>query len=115
MEYDVISVEPHEKVVHALVKPRRLETATAADLDQEVTQAAMAAPNLPIVLDFSNVKFAPSVALGALVNLFKAMKMANRRAFLVGVNHQIRGALSVTRIDTLIDIRDNLAHVLKTL
>ena len=111
-DYEVIKVEPHEQVVLVLVQAVQLNSVTAAQLEDEVSRAINDAPGLPLVLDFSNVKFAPSVALGALVNLFKGMKMQNRKAFLVGVNRQIRGTLGVTRLDALINIRSNLADAL---
>ena len=111
-DYEVIEVKPHEQVVLVLVQAARLNSTTAAKLEDEVSHAISEAPGLPLVLDLSNVKFAPSVALGALVNLFKFMKMQNRKAFLVGVNRQIRGTLGVTRLDALIQIRSNVADAL---
>jgi anti-anti-sigma factor len=109
---DVITVTPHEEVVLAVVRPSRLDAETAAELEDQASRAAAAEPCLPFVLDLSNVDFAPSVALGALAVLFKGMKLSNRRAFLVGVAPQVRRALSVTRLDDVIPIRNTLDDVL---
>lgn len=110
--YEVITIEPHEQVILAVVRPSRLDGPTAAQLEDEASRAAMEAPALPFVLDISNVEFAPSVALGALAVLFKGMKLSNRKAFLVGAVPQVRRALSVTRLDDFINVRGTLADVL---
>jgi len=110
--YEVISIEPHEQVTLAVVRPSRLDGPTAAQLADEAARAATEQPALPFVLDISNVEFAPSVALGALAVLFKGMKLSNRKAFLVGVAPQVRRALSVTRLDDFINVRGTLADVL---
>jgi anti-anti-sigma factor len=109
---DVITVAAHEEVVLAVVGPSRLDAETAAELEDQASRAATARPSLPFVLDLSNVTFAPSVALGALAVLFKGMKLSNRRAFLIGVTPQVRRALSVTRLDDVIPIRNTLDDVL---
>ena len=111
-DYDVIAVEPHERVVRAVVQPSRLDGPAASRLEDEASQVALAQPSLPFVLDFSRVDFAPSVALGALAVLFKGFKLSNRKAFLIGVAPQVRRALSVTRLDDLINIRATLDDVL---
>ncbi len=110
--YNVIEISPHERVLLADVQPRRLDATTAAELEDEVSRAVLERPGVPVVLDLSKVKFAPSVALGTFVNLFRGLKMANRKAFLIGLNHQIRGALAVTRLDALIEVRQTLDEVL---
>ena len=103
-DYDVITVEPHEQVVVAVVQNPRLTVETAAQLEHEASYASGERPNLPFVLDFSKVTFAPSVALGALAVLFKGFKLANRRAFLVGVTTPVQRVLSVTRLDSFINV-----------
>ncbi len=110
--YDVITVEPHERVTLVVVRPSRLDSSTAAKLEDEASHAALEEPTLPFVLDFSSVDFAPSVALGALAVLFKGLKLSNRRAFLVGATRQIRRTLSVTRLDDFIDVRNTLDDAL---
>lgn len=111
----VITVEPHEQVILAVVQPSRLDSETAARLEDEASRAALEKPSLPFVLDFSKVDFAPSVALGALAVLFKGLKLSNRTAFLVGATPQIRRTLSVTRLDDFISVRDTLDDALAEL
>ena len=52
-----------------------LDQFTQALVDELLTAAAVT-PSVPIVLDLSTVKFAPSVALGALVQLTKSLALA---------------------------------------
>ncbi len=111
-DYQTITIEGHDDVLLAVVRTRRLDSATALTLEDEVSRAAIEQPRLPVVIDLFSVKFAPSVALGVLVNLFKGFKVAGRRAFLIGANSQIRGTLSVTGLDALIDVRESLDAVL---
>jgi anti-sigma B factor antagonist len=111
-DYNVITVEPHAQVLLIVVQASRLDPAAAAELEDEASRAAIDTPNLPFVLDISKVSFAPSVAIGVLVNLFKGFKLSNRKAFLVGPTPPIRGVLSVTRVDELIAIRPTLDAVL---
>ena len=114
-DYDIIKIDPHEQVVLVTIQPTRLDAMIAAELENEVSRAALDTPDLPIVLDMSNVKFAPSVVLGALVNLFKGLRMSGRKLFVIGVNRQIRGTLSVTRLDALMNIRRALDDALADL
>jgi anti-anti-sigma factor len=109
---DVIEVIPHDEVLCLRVLPRRLDAGTATTLEHEVSLAALDRPGVPLVLDLSNVKFAPSVALGAFVNMLRGMGMSQRKTFFVGVNQQLRGTLAVTRLDAMITVREKLDHVL---
>lgn len=113
-EYQVIRIVPHEQVLLIVVLPSRLDTAAAAAMEDEVSRAVLDAPGSPLVLDLFNVTFAPSVALGVLVNVFRGMKMVSRKAFVINATHHIREALSVTGLDALIDVRYNLDEVLQT-
>lgn len=111
-DYKVITVEPHAQVLLIVVQASRLGPATAAELEDEASHAAIDDPKLPFVLDISKVTFAPSVAIGVLVNLFKGFRLSKRKAFLIGAVPQIRGVLSVTRVDELIAVRSTLEAVL---
>ncbi len=113
LESQVIEVVPHERVLHVRVLPRRLDTGKAEELENAVSHAALSRPAVPLVLDLSAVKFAPSIALGVFVNMLRGMSMSNRKTFFIGVNHQLRGTLAVTRLDAMITVRESLADVLR--
>ncbi|HRX83444.1 MAG TPA: STAS domain-containing protein [Phycisphaerae bacterium] len=115
VESQVVEVVPHEQVLLVRVLPRRLDTGKAEELENAVSHAVLARPAVPLVLDLSAVKFAPSIALGVFVNMLRGMNMSNRKAFFVGVNHQLRGTLAVTRLDAMITVRESLEQVLREL
>lgn len=112
---DVVTFEPHEQVILAVIHRRALDEVAAATLQDEVGAAAAASPNLPIVLDMSKVKFVPSVALGALAHLQKALGISGQKVILVGITRQVRGTLSVTRLDKVLEIRHSLDDALRHL
>jgi len=112
-EHTTSEIVPHEQVLLIVVLPSRLDSAKATALEDEVSRAVLDVARVPLVLDLFNVTFAPSVALGALVNVFKGMKLAGRRAFVINATQHIRGALSVTGLDALIDVRYDLSEVLE--
>jgi anti-anti-sigma factor len=114
-ESQVIEIVPHDEVLHVRVLPRRLDATKAEELENLVSHAVLARPGVPLVLDLAEVKFAPSVALGAFVNLLRGMDMTGRKTFFIGVNQQLRGTLSVTRLDAMITVREKLEDVLREL
>lgn len=109
---DVVNIVPHEEVVLGVVQPSSLNDAATERLDEQITAASNESLGLPVVLDMSKVRFIPSVALGALVNLRKGLNMQNRPLILVGVSKQVRGVLKATRLDSLIKVFDGLDQAL---
>jgi anti-anti-sigma factor len=105
---EVVTIVPHEEVVLGVVNQSNLNDVATEKLDSEVTAASNAVLGLPVVLDLAKVKFIPSVALGALINLRKGLKLQKRLLILVGVNKQVRGVLKATRLDQLIEVYDRL-------
>lgn len=108
----VISTEPHDKAVIAIVTCKTLDAVSAGRLEADVSAAAMQSQNRVVVLDMSKVEFAPSVALGALLRTAQDLKFFGRRLIVVGLNRQVRGTLAVTRIDKVLEIRDSQAVAL---
>ena len=76
--------------------------------------AAVDVPSKPIVLDMSAVKFAPSVALGALVKLAKSFGLDGRRLAIIGVDSRIRRTIRITRLHEVLEIHDSLERVLES-
>lgn len=58
-----------------------------------------------VVLDFGAVEFVGSEDLGALVVLHKRLWGAGGRLALVNVQPEVSNVFSVTRLDTLFDVR----------
>jgi anti-anti-sigma factor len=116
MSQSVITIQSHEKALVVTVTKRALDAVTVATLRDDVNTALTSAPaGQAVVLDLCKVDFAPSVALGTLVNLAQDLKWSGRRMILCGLTRQVRGTISVTRLDKVFEVRPTLADVLTEL
>ncbi len=107
----VTEVIPHDAYLVVKILKRTLDDASTRILLDDVQVAAAERIGVPIVLDLSDVKFAPSVALGSLVQLTNSFKFEERRIILVGVSHKIMGPIKVTRLDKVLEIRNGLDDI----
>jgi anti-anti-sigma factor len=110
----VTEIRPHEHLLLMAVLKPSLDEASAHQLTDDVLTAAAERPRLPIVLDMSKVRFAPSSALGALVQLSRSFKLDGRRLALIGIDNRVRGAITVTGLDAVLEIYDTLEQVVGT-
>ncbi len=108
----VTEVLPHEQVLHIAVRRRSLDATTTETLVDDVETAAAQRPGVPVVLDLTALKFAPSVALGSLVQLSKSFRLDGRRIALIGVGHRIRDPIRVTRLHEVLEIHDTIQQVI---
>ena len=107
----VSEIRPHDRVLHIAVLKRVLDEDSTQELVDNVLLAAGERLGVPIVLDLAGVKFAPSVALGALVQLTKSFTFEKRRIALVNVDRKIMGTIRVTQLDRLLEIHNNIDSV----
>ena len=77
-----------------------------------MTAAAEQAPGLPVVVDLSNVQVMPSMAIGALVSMWKTIKTDERRFVLVGLQPRVRETLTICRLTTLFEIHETVDEAL---
>ncbi len=108
----VSEVQPHDNVLLVAILKRTLDERSVDQLVDDVHTAAGQRPSIPIVLDLSRVKFAPSVALGALVKLSRSFELDGRRIALIGVDDRIMGTLRVTRLDSILEIHRSIDDVI---
>jgi anti-sigma B factor antagonist len=59
-----------------------------------------------LVLDFTNVPYADSAGIGALVGAYVTHQKEGRGLLLVGVNQRVRAALQVTHVDQFFQYSD---------
>ena len=111
MSEAVTEVRPHSQVLLIGVLKGALDDASTRRLMDEVLEAAAATPRIPLVLDLSRVRFAPSVALGALAQMTKSFKLDGRRLALIGVTPNVLGSIRVTNLDALLEIHSTLEQV----
>lgn len=114
-EGPVTDVAPHERVLHIRILKRAMDDTCAETVLTDVEAAAEATPDKPIILDMTQVTFAPSVALGVLIKLNREFKLQGRRFALVGVQRRVYEALQVTQMHKVIPLFDNLQAALTAL
>ena len=107
-ENSVTKVKPHDLVLLIEVCTRTLNDISTRVLVDEVYTAAGQYPKKPIVLDLGRVRFAPSVALGSLVQLSKSFQIDGRRVVLVRVDQRLRDSIRVTRLDKILEIHGTI-------
>ena len=94
------------------VSRRSLNGPSTQQLVDLVHSAAAQQIGIPIVLDMTRVKFAPSVALGALVRLARSFEFDGRRLAFVGVDTRVRDTMRITRLDRVLEIHPDLTAFL---
>ncbi|MCG8408747.1 MAG: STAS domain-containing protein [Phycisphaerales bacterium] len=108
----IIEIRPHERALLIGVLKRSLDEDVTHRLVDDVLTAAAEKHGVPIVLDLSQVKFAPSVAIGALVQLSKSFQLDQRRIALIGVQRRVNEVIRVTQLHRVLEIHDTLESVL---
>jgi anti-anti-sigma factor len=105
-------VEQHPSVVVVRVRADRLDETNLAAVRAEVSAAGLESPHLPVVLDMSNVAFLPSLSLGGLVQLAQIFKARGQRLVLTSLQTPVRQTITITRLDRLFEIQDDLSALL---
>jgi anti-anti-sigma factor len=108
----ITEIIPHEQVLLIAVRKRSLDESSTRELIDDIETAAADTPRVPIVLDLSDVKFAPSVALGSLVRLTKSLTLDNRRIALIGLDKRVRESVRVTQLHRILEIHNTLEQAI---
>jgi anti-sigma B factor antagonist len=111
-EPQAVAIQPHAEAVWAIIHHHTLDDATIDRMQKEVAAAAAQNATLPVILDLSNVRFVPSMGLGALVMLMRSLKQQGHRFLLVGLQPDVRTTLAVTRLDKLLEIHPRFEDAL---
>jgi anti-sigma B factor antagonist len=98
-------------------------TATVATLDETTAQtlleqaqaAAEKSPSLSLILDLAGVETMPSMAIGALVTLWRKLQGSHQRLLLAGTQGAVRNTLTLCRLDKLFEFCDSEAAALTKL
>ncbi len=105
-------IEQHPSVTVVRVQADRLDETNLAAVRSEVSTAGLDAPHLPVALDMSNIGFMPSLSLGGLVQLAQIFKGRGQRLVLARLQPAVRQTITVTRLDRLFEIHDDLSALL---
>src|SRR5476649_1744933 len=89
-----------------------LDEANIQELGQELFQLIEEENRKNLLLDFSNVEFLSSAALGKLITLDKKVKLHGGRLKLSGIRPQIYEVFAITKLNKLFDIKDDEADAL---
>ena len=108
-------VERSNDVIVIRVQVKDLDETHTKAVHAEVNAAAAESPALPFILDLSSVKFLPSLTLGAMVRLGQSFRARNQRLVLVGLQPTIRQVLTITKLDRMFEIQDDVDAALKAM
>lgn len=109
------TVEPFPQAIVVHVLASHLGKEEVDQICTSVDQARLTAPMLPFILDMARVDFAGSLAMGVLIGLNKEFKTRSQRLLFVNIQPNLRQAISVVRMDRLIEIMNDLPAALKAL
>jgi len=84
-----------------------LDMATSPQLRQAL-QGLVDAGDRQVVVELAGVGFMDSSALGALVEMYKALRAAGGRLSLAAVQAPVRNVLTVTSVDRVIHVYDSV-------
>ena len=107
-EYKEIEVRPHEDVLLTVLRNDELDEEQSAVMQVEVAAAAAAKGGVPVVLDMASVEMIPSLSIGSLIGLLRALQADGRRLILVGLQPPVREVLSICRLDKVFEIYETL-------
>ena len=105
-------IEQHPSVVVARVRADRLDETNLAAVRSEVSAAGLDSPQLPVAIDMSNIAFLPSLSLGGLVQLVQIFRGRGQRLVLANLQTPVRQTITITRLDRLFEIQDDLSAFL---
>lgn len=94
-------------VIHVL--PERLDDDNLSAILTATSAAGAESPQLPVILDMTNVGYMPSLSLGGLVQLLQSFKSRGQRLVLSGLQPLVRETLAITRLDKLFEIHGDLS------
>jgi anti-anti-sigma factor len=113
-EAPVTSVESLPKAVVVHVLAPNLGSNDVNRVCNAIDQARATAPSLPFILDMANVSFVPSVGLGVLVGLNQEFRNRGQRLIFVSLQTNVRQAITVTYINRMLEIMDDVATALRS-
>jgi anti-sigma B factor antagonist len=114
-ESSMVSAELHEQTWIVRLTHPELDSVASEQLSQELGDLAEKVVAGPVVLDLSSVSFLQSTALGALITFRNRLKGLGGQVVLAGLAPRIRRAITVTRLDVLFGVYDDVDQALKAL
>ena len=101
-----------EVTVVPLRRPKILDEANIQELGTELFKLVEQEKRKNLLLNFSNVEFLSSAALGKLITLDKKVKANGGRLKLSNIRPEIYEVFAITKLNKLFDIKDDEADAL---
>ncbi len=103
-----IVIEPRDNAVIARVNLKLFDDKNLKAMSELIDQAA-AKPGVElVVLDMSRVQILPSLVFGVLIQLLHRCRDRKQKLKLAGVQPQVRAAMTITKLDQLLDLVDTV-------
>ncbi|MDX1962919.1 MAG: STAS domain-containing protein [Pirellulales bacterium] len=109
--YRHITVHPHEEVTVVRFLDRKiLDELNIQELGQELFHLVEQEKKTKLVLNFFNVEFLSSAALGKLITLERKIKANSGKIKLSNIRTEILEVFAITKLNKLFDIKDDEAE-----
>jgi anti-sigma B factor antagonist len=90
-----------------------LDQINIQEIGEEMYSVVESTPNVRLVVDFRGVEYLSSTALGKLITLKKKVEAVKGKLRLASIKPEIMEVFKITRLDTIFDIKKNVAEALK--
>jgi anti-sigma B factor antagonist len=112
--YERITVEEVKGVVIVRFKESDiLDQINIQEIGEEMYSVVESTPNVKLVVDFRGVEYLSSTALGKLITLKKKIEAAHGKLRLASIKPEIMEVFRITRLDTIFEIKKDVAEALK--
>jgi anti-sigma B factor antagonist len=108
MSYDSLSIDD-QPGTHPGQRILRLNGGLVMSTMFEFQATVRADKSQALIIDFTNVAYADSAGIGALVGAYVTRQHGGRRLALVGVSERVRNALKVTRVEQFFHFFDSVS------
>ena len=101
-------------VIVTLTDEKILEEADIKALDASIMSVVEPSERINLILDFCNVEFLSSSALGLLIRVSKRICEGGGQLRLCGIKDKIYEIFKITRLNKIFDIYENPSEALKS-
>ena len=108
-----VTVETSGNAVIGRVHVKMLEDKDLKQLGQLIDERAGNPGVSVVVFDMSKVTILPSLAIGVLVQILNKCRARQQKLKLAGLPSQVRQVLTITKIDRMIDLCDNVEDAVR--
>lgn len=90
--------------------PERLDVSNVDEFIDDI-KGKIRAGNRKVVLDFEGTRAIDSTALGAIVQVYKWLRVGQGDLFLVRLSSSVRRIFAITRLDKALDVYDSIEDI----